>query len=61
MGVTGKVKFIAQVQQFGALVQRLQDLAPLDGTRKAANMHKGAVRDLSSLEGIYCTCLVERV
>jgi len=54
----GKVKFIAQVQQFGALVQRLHDLAPLGGTRKAANVHKGAVRDaLGSLKGIYSTML----
>lgn len=49
----GKVKFIAQVQQFGALVQRLYDLAPLDGTKKATNVHKGPLRDISgSLKGI---------
>jgi len=54
----GKVKFIAQVQQFGALVQKLQDLVPLDRVRMASNMHKGAVRDgLGSLTGIYSTML----
>jgi len=50
-----KAKFIAQVQQFGALVQRLHSLVPLHGTIKASNTHKGAVRDvLGSLSSIYC-------
>jgi hypothetical protein len=44
----GKAKFIAQVQQFGALVQRLQDLAP----------YKDALRYIpGSLEGIHPTIL----
>jgi hypothetical protein len=54
----GKVKFIAQVQQFGALVQKLQDLTPLDETRKVASMRKGAVHDLGSLKGIIVLCFV---
>jgi hypothetical protein len=55
----GKVRFVAQVQQFGVLVQRLHDLAPLDGTRRAANVHKDAVREVPrSFKGIYSNILL---
>lgn len=36
----GKAKFITQVQQFGVLVQRLQSLVPLDGSKAAFHVNK---------------------
>jgi hypothetical protein len=48
-----KTKFIYQVQQFGALVQRLHSLIPPDGQTGSLNMHKGTVgSDLSSRNGM---------
>jgi len=47
-----KAKFVAQVQQFGALVQRLQSLVPPDD-KGATNVHSGSIDDdLSSLDGV---------
>jgi len=49
-----KAKFISQVQQFGALVQRLHSLVPPDGLIGEENMHKGIIgNDLSSRNGMY--------
>jgi hypothetical protein len=39
----GKAKFTHQVQQFGALVQRLHSLVPPDGLTGPLNMHKGTM------------------
>jgi hypothetical protein len=48
-----KAKFISQVQQFGALVQRLHSLVPLDMPTGAGNMQKDTVgSDLSSSNGM---------
>ena len=48
-----KAKFIAQVQQFGALVQRLQSLVPPDDMKGVANMYTGRISDnLTSLNGM---------
>jgi hypothetical protein len=44
-----KAKFIYQVQQFGALVQRLHSLVPPDGLTGPENTHKGTIgNDLTS-------------
>lgn len=49
-----KAKFISQVQQFGALVQRLQSLVPPDGLTGPENVDKGIRgNDLNSRNGIY--------
>jgi predicted DNA-binding ArsR family transcriptional regulator len=49
-----KAKFIYQVQQFGALVQRLHSLVPPDGLTGPVNVHKGTIgNDLSSRNGMY--------
>ena len=49
-----KAKFISQVQQFGALVQRLQSLVPPDGLTGPENVSKGTIdSDLSSRNGMY--------
>lgn len=37
----GKAKFITQVQQFGALVQRLQTLVPPDESKREFHLNKG--------------------
>lgn len=42
-----KAKFLSQVQQFGALVQRLHSLVPPDGLMGSVNAHKGTVGPLS--------------
>jgi len=48
-----KAKFVAQVQQFGALVQRLQSLVPPDDMNGATNMYNGPIIDsLTSLNGM---------
>jgi hypothetical protein len=50
----GKARFVAQVQQFGALVQRLHSLVPPDGIRGAGNVYNGPMGDdLGSLNGTY--------
>jgi hypothetical protein len=50
-----KAKFVAQVQQFGALVQRLQSLVPPDDLKGVTNTYHGPINDsLTSLNG---TCL----
>lgn len=55
----GKAKFITQVQQFGALVQRLHTLVPPDLMRRTANVYEGLARDfLGSSNGIFFTMLV---
>ena len=49
-----KAKFISQVQQFGALVQRLHSLVPPDGLIGPENVHKGTIgNDLGSRNGTY--------
>ena len=49
-----KAKFISQVQQFGALVQRLHSLVPPDGLIGPDNVQKGIRgNDLSSKNGMY--------
>jgi len=54
-----KAKFIAQVQQFGALVQRLHILVPLRGTSKASNAHNEAIGGvLDVLSSIPCLMLI---
>jgi hypothetical protein len=48
-----KAKFVAQVQQFGALVQRLHSLVPPDDMKGVTNMYNGAIDDsLISLHGM---------
>lgn len=48
-----KAKFVAQVQQFGALVQRLQSLVPPDDMIGVTNMYNGPINDsLTSLNGM---------
>jgi Prion-inhibition and propagation len=48
-----KAKFVAQVQQFGALVQRLQSLVPPDDMKGVTNMYNGPINDsLTSLNGM---------
>lgn len=48
-----KAKFISQVQQFGALVQRLYSLVPLDRLTGAGNMEKDTIgSDLSPSNGM---------
>ena len=49
-----KAKFIYQVQQFGALVQRLHSLVPPDRLTGPVKVHKGTIgNDLSSRNGMY--------
>ena len=49
-----KARFIQQVQQFGALVQRLHSLIPPDGLTGQVKVHKGIIGDdLSSRNGMY--------
>lgn len=49
-----RAKFISQVQQFGALVQRLHSLVPPDELTGLVNVHKGTIgNDLSSGNGMY--------
>lgn len=49
-----KAKFIYQVQQFGALVQRLHSLVPSNEHTELLNMHKGTLgNDLDSRNGMY--------
>jgi hypothetical protein len=49
-----KAKFTYQVQQFGALVQRLHSLVPPDGLTEPVNVHKGKIgSDPSSRNGMY--------
>jgi hypothetical protein len=48
-----KAKFVAQVQQFGALVQRLQSLVPPDDMRGVTNIYNGLINgSLTSLNGM---------
>jgi hypothetical protein len=57
--LTRKAKFIAQVQQFGALVQRLHSLVPPHTTRRAVNVKPGAGLGFSiSSDGIYPNMLI---
>jgi len=49
-----KAKFIYQVQQFGALVQRLHSLVPPDAQTGAVKVHRSTIgNDLNSMNGIY--------
>jgi hypothetical protein len=49
-----KAKFFSQVQQFGALVQRLHSLVSPDGLTGLENVSKGTIdNDLSSRNGMY--------
>ena len=49
-----KAKFTYQVQQFGALVQRLHSLVPPEGLTGPENVHKGIIgTDSSSRKGMY--------
>jgi hypothetical protein len=55
----GKVKFIAQIQQFGALVQRLHSLVPPDAIKGAVNVKTGTALGglINSPNGIYSAML----
>ena len=55
----GKAKFIAQIQQFGALVQRLHSLVPPDAIKRAVGMKTGTALDglRNSSNGIYSAIL----
>jgi hypothetical protein len=48
-----KAKFISQVQQFGALVQRLHSLVPPDGLTGPVNLHKGTIGNDLTSNGMY--------
>ena len=49
-----KAKFCSQVQQFGALVQRLHSLVPPDGPMGLGHVHKDTVdHDMSLINGTY--------
>lgn len=54
----GKAKFITQIQQFGALVQRLHSLVPPDAIKRAVNAKTGTALDGlgNSSNGIYSAC-----
>jgi len=49
-----KVKLFSQVQQFGALVERLRSLVPPEGLTGPVNVHKGIIsNDISSRSSMY--------
>jgi Prion-inhibition and propagation len=49
-----KTRFIAQVQQFGVLIEKLHRLVPSDDIKEATSLHRGVFDDnLPSLSGMY--------
>jgi hypothetical protein len=58
-----KEKFFSQVQQFGALVQRLHSLVPPDGLIGLGDVYKDTIGyDMSARNGMYTSeLIVERV